>query len=133
MKTLWLIPILLLSGCMAQADESLGPDPAPDRLAAALADRVPAGDPIACVRQRDLRGNTIIDEGTILFDGPGDMVYLNRTRSVCAGMRPWHALRFRTVGTQMCEGELIVAFDPASGMEYGGCTLGRFQPYRRRD
>jgi hypothetical protein len=103
---------------------------AQQRLAEQLADRV-AEPSVACVMQRDLRGNTPIDERTILFNGPGSLVYVNELRTPCAGLRPWHALRIRTTGTNLCEGELVVAFDPTSGVEYGGCSLGRFTPYRR--
>jgi hypothetical protein len=123
------------AGC-APMDTVAGPQAgaAAERAQATLAERLSgrtAGQPVACVRSQDLRGNTPIDERTILFQGPGDTLYVNRTATACAGIRPWHAIRTRTVGTQMCEGELIVAFDPASGVEYGGCTLGRFEPWRR--
>ncbi len=132
MKKLTLLPFLLLAGC------TMYPDAPPDRrgasearLAEQLAGRVPDGPPQACVRQRDIRGNRPVDARTILFEGPGDTIYVNRTRSSCAGMREWHAIRLRTIGTSMCYGELIVAFDPNSGIEQGACTLGEFQPYRR--
>lgn len=132
MKKLAFLPIALLAGCAVHADETVDATPGSEaRLASALGGRVPAGPPVACVRQQDLSGNRIIDERTILFEGPGSTVYVNRTRSACAGMREWHALRLRTIGTQMCEGELVVAFDANSGIEYGGCSLGQFQPYRR--
>ena len=134
MKRLFLCPALLLVACTAHSDEPFHSSPqAQDRLAAALEGRVPAGPPLSCVPQRDVRGNDIIDDRTILFEGPGNTVYVNRTRTSCGGVRPWHALRLRTVGSQMCENDLVVAFDPTSGTEYGGCALGRFEPYRRAD
>ncbi len=133
MKRLYLVPLLLVSGCAMRGDAAVEPTPeARDRLASALEGRV-ADPPVACVRRADVRGNRIIDSRTILFDGPGSIVYLNRTRNSCAGIRDWHALRFRRMGTQMCEGDLVVAFAPTTGIEYGGCTLGEFEPYRRAE
>lgn len=131
MNKLVLIPIVLFAACTVAAGESVEATPeAQDRLATALAGRT-AGPSVSCVRTQDVRGNRIIDERTILFEGRGSTDYLNRTAGACAGMREWHALRLRTVGTQMCQGETVVAFDPTSGLERGGCALGEFTPYRR--
>ena len=130
MNKLILIPALLVAGCAAYADQPVQPSAeARERLDTALAGKV-AGTPLACVRAQDLRGNRIIDERTIVFEGPGRTVYLNRLRTACAGMRPWHAIRRRTIGPSMCEGELVRAFNPAGGIEYSGCSLGEFVPYR---
>ena len=96
----------------------------------ALAGRT-AGSPVACVRQQDLRNTRAIGSGTILFDGPGNTVWVNRTRSSCPRIEPWHAIRHQTINTAMCSGELIRVFDPQTGVEYGGCSLGDFTPWRR--
>ena len=98
----------------------------------ALAGRV-AGEPRSCVRQQDVRNSRSAGGDTILFDGPGGVVYANRTSGSCPRILPWHALSHRTSGTNMCAGELIRVFDPQSGVEYGGCSLGAFVPYRRVD
>lgn len=130
MKTLIAFSLALCGGggvVYAAQSTRAGPE---TRLAAALENRV-AEAPVACVQPRQIRGNTPIDENTILFQGTGGRVYVNRTRSSCAGLRAWHALRSRRIGTSLCEGDLVVGFDPASGIEYGGCTLGEFEPYRR--
>lgn len=124
---------LAATGCMAGSEEPppLSPQARAD-IDAALAGRT-AGPPEQCVRQQELRGNRPIGENAILFEGRGDVVYLNRPSGTCDGLRPWSALRFRTVNTTLCAGELAVVFDPRTGMEYGGCSLGRFIPYRRAD
>lgn len=124
-----------LAGCMA--DEPVyGPGAAADPEAQArLAERLEgyvARPAQACVQQRDLEGNTPIDEDTILFRGRGDTLYVNELRSRCAGMEPWHAIRARTVGTNLCEGEIIRVFDPATSVSRGSCALGQFIPYVRR-
>ena len=131
MRSLVAIPLALLAACSASVGPEVQSSPESEaRLQEALAGRV-AGSPVACLQQRDIRGRRAIDEQTILFDGPGSVVYVNRARNACAGLRPWHALRTRTLGTSVCEGDLVVPFDPNSGIEYGGCTLGQFTPYRR--
>ena len=125
------VPLALLAGCAVSAGPEVAASPESEqRLETALAGRV-AGRPVACVQQRQIRSKRPIDEGTILFTGTNGLVYVNRTRSSCAGLRPWHALRSRNLGTSMCEGDLVVGFDPTSGIEYGGCSLGTFTPYRR--
>ncbi|MDQ8756993.1 hypothetical protein RCO27_12215 [Sphingosinicella sp. LHD-64] len=130
MKALIAIAAAGLAGTVAFA-AGVHRDADPERrLATALEGRV-AEPPVACVMSRQLRGNTPIDESTILFQGIGGRVYVNRTRNACAGLRSWHALRSRRLGTSLCEGDLVVAFDPTSGVERGGCTLGEFEPYRR--
>lgn len=131
MRSLVAVPFALLAACTASMGPEVESSPeAEARLQEALAGRT-AGPPVACVQQREIRGRRSIDEQTILFEATGSTVYVNRTRNACAGMRSWHALRTRTLGTSLCEGDLVVPFDSTSGIEYGGCTLGEFIPYRR--
>jgi hypothetical protein len=99
-------------------------------LAEALAGRT-AGEPRSCVRLQDVRNTRSAGRDTILFDGPGDVVYVNRARSSCPDIKSWHAIRHRTVGTNICANELIRVFDPNTGIEFGGCSLGEFVPWRR--
>ncbi|MDP8995169.1 MAG: hypothetical protein M3N07_09360 [Pseudomonadota bacterium] len=132
MNKLLLLPLAALAGACTVAVPGPAPVAAGDdsSLAEALAGRT-AGDPVSCVRQRDLRNSRAYGDGTILFDGPGSTVYVNNTRDSCPTIRPWHAIRYRTIGTNVCAGELIRVLDPQTGVEYGGCTLGEFTPYRR--
>jgi len=99
-------------------------------LAEVLAGRT-AGPPQQCVQLNTLRGNRGYGENTIVFEGPGDLVYVNRTRSACPRLQPWNAIRIRTIGNSLCSNELVQVFDPQTGTEYGGCSLGEFTPYRR--
>ena len=131
MRSLVAIPFAVLAACTVSAGPQVETSPeAEARLQEALAGRT-AGAPVACLQQREIRGRRAIDEQTILFDATGGLVYVNRTRTACAGLRSWHALRTRTLGTSVCEGDLVVPFDSTSGIEVGGCTLGQFTPYRR--
>ena len=126
----------LAAGCVNEAaDVSAGQsatmDTADDaKLSEALAGRT-AGEPRSCVRLQDVRNTRSVGRDTILFDGPGDVVYVNRARSSCPDIRSWHATRHRTVGTNICANELIRVFDPNTGIESGGCSLGEFVPWRR--
>ena len=122
-----------LGGCaMSDGPEAAAATSADDSraLAEALAGRT-AGPPQQCVQRSTLRGNRGYGERTIVFEGPGDTLYVNRTRNACPRLRPWNAIRIRTMGNSLCSNELVQVFDPTTGTEYGGCSLGEFTPYRR--
>ena len=134
MRGATIIPLaaLLAGGCTAQAHQER---PASNELEAefmrALEGYVAMSGPVDCVRLRDLVENRGLDERTILFEARGDLVYVNHTRNACPDLRPPRALRFRSTESQLCSGELATVFDPSTGVEYGGCALGDFTPYRR--
>jgi hypothetical protein len=87
--------------------------------------------PVSCVNSRLLEGNKPYGDDKILFRTKNSkLVYLNDTGG-CPAMRPSAALRIRTPSTQFCSGDIITFFDPSSGIEYGGCGLGKFTPYRK--
>jgi hypothetical protein len=133
MRKFTLLPLAALAACTASAGGQVEATPAEEAaFSAAIAGRT-AGAPVACVRQRDLRNTRAAGPDTLLFDGPGGIVYVNRTKSSCPRIRPWHAILHRTSQTAMCTNELIRVFEPQSGIEFGGCTLGEFTPYRRGD
>ena len=132
MRTIVFLPLAVLAaGCSIAAGEP-APVTAADEAAMseALAGLTP-GEPVSCVRRQDVRNSRAAGGNAILFDGPGNTVYVNRTTSSCPTIRPWHALRQRTISPNMCSGELVRVFDPQTGVEYGGCSLGEFTPYRR--
>lgn len=132
MRTTMLLPLAALSACTMYAGDRETAAASADEAAAtdALAGRS-AGTPVSCVRQQDVRNSRSAGGNAILFDGPGGTVYLNRASGTCPVIQPWHAIRLQTSHTNMCAGELIRVFDPQTGVEYGGCTLGEFVPYRR--
>jgi hypothetical protein len=125
---LWLLAGLV-AGCMAQEPVELSAS-AQTRLAEALDGRT-SGTPQACVPQRTLRGNRSIANGVLLFEGPNDILYVNRPAGGCPTLEYGRSLRTRTVSSQLCRGDIVTVFDPVSGFEYGGCGLGDFVPYRR--
>jgi hypothetical protein len=138
MKTIILLSVaILVAGCThgggpetsAPAQSQAVKDEAD--LAAALSGRI-AGPPQDCVSERDLGGNKSYGRGVIMFSGrTDDVVYVNRPPAGCPELHSGRALKTRTTATQLCRGDIILVFDPVSGMEFGGCSLGEFTPYRR--
>ncbi len=120
-------------GCTATA----GDEPtemsanAQSKLSEELRGRV-AGAPLACVNRRDLRGNRSVGEDVIIFEGrTKNVIYVNRPAGGCPNLNFSRALITRSPTTQLCRGDIAIVFDTQSGMEFGGCGLGEFTPYRR--
>ncbi len=101
------------------------------QLASALQGYEPAGPPVSCVEMRDLRGNRSAGESAILFEGNGGRLWVNRPAAGCPELDSGRALQTRTTATRLCRGDIATVFDPVSGVQYGGCGLGDFEPYRR--
>jgi hypothetical protein len=100
-------------------------------LAAALSGRV-AGQAQDCVSERDLGENKAYGKDVIVFKGRTDeVVYVNRLLSPCPGLEFGRAIAFTTPQTRICRGDLVNVFDPVTGVQFGGCGLGEFTPYRR--
>jgi hypothetical protein len=122
----------LAAGCSAGTEERL--EMAADdeaRLGTLLRGFEPAGPPVQCVDTRQLQGNRSAGETAIVFTGSGGRKWVNRPAAGCPDLRFSRALRTRTAGTRLCRGDIASVFDPVSRIEYGGCGLGDFEPYRR--
>ena len=119
----------LVAGCMTDEEPELTAE-AQSELAAELAGYSSAGPPVSCVRMRDLQGNRSAAGDVVIFSGSGSRLWVNRARGGCP-LNDGRALRFQTTQTQLCSGDIATVFDPVSGVEYGGCTLGEFEPSRR--
>jgi hypothetical protein len=101
------------------------------RLAAALSGMI-AGPPLDCVIERDLGTNESYGGRVVLFHGPtDDVVYVNRLPTACPGLNSSRSLKVRTPASRLCRGDVVTVFEPVSRMELGGCSLGKFTPYRR--
>ena len=128
------VMILLLAGfpagCMpAEEPAELSAD-AQGELDAALAGRS-AGPDVSCIPQRDVRNTRTIGDGAMLFRSAGDVVYVNRPPGGCPTLRFGRAFRTTSTISQLCRGDIVTVFDPVSGAEFAGCSLGDFTPYRR--
>jgi hypothetical protein len=100
------------------------------RLDAELAGRT-AGAARTCIVQRDIRHTRTIADGVMLFEGPNDVLWVNRGSGGCAALRHGRAFHTVTPSTSLCRGDVVTVFDPVSGTEFGGCSLDDFVPYRR--
>ena len=126
-RILMLAPALLIAGCAMNENPEARAD-TEARLAAELRGHEQSGPAMGCVQMRDLRGNRSVGNA-IVFEGPGDRIWVNRPAGACS-LKRGRALQTRTVNTQLCRGDFATVFDPSSGIEFGGCVLGEFVPYR---
>lgn len=101
------------------------------KLSAQLAGYAPDGPPVSCVSLRDLGGNRSAGEAAIVFDGRSGRKWVNRPAGGCPSLGLGRALKTRTTGSQLCRGDIATVFDPVAHIDYGGCGLGDFEPYRR--
>jgi len=121
--------LLLIAGCAAQ--QGSGRSAAAGDAAATIEGRT-AGTDLGCVSTHELRGSRPLARGAgILFEGRGDVVYLNRPSGGCPGLSEDVALSTSTPAGRLCAGDVVHAFDRASGVAHGSCTLGPFTPYRQ--
>jgi hypothetical protein len=132
--TLMLLAAILLAGCAhdggGRAAGAARTKAAEGALAEALAGRV-AGAPQDCISEPDLAGNQSFGSGVILFRSrTNDVLYVNRPPAGCAGLDFGRAIKVQSPATRLCRGDTVTVFDPVSGIEYGGCGLGEFTPYR---
>jgi hypothetical protein len=125
-----ILSILLAAGAAAP-DPPDRAGPTPSAIAQAMRGRT-AGAPLACISRIGLR-NTRTIAGAMLFYGPGGTVYVNEGVAGCRALAFGRAIRTGSTGPRLCRGDIVTAFEPVSGVEYGGCALGEFVPYRRRD
>lgn len=130
MKKMLGIPLLALAAACAPVEPAELSAGAQSELTAALRGLTPA-EPVTCVSQRDLRNNRSFGQGVILFEGRGSMVYLNRPAGGCPGLGRDRTLVTNTPSGQLCRGEIVSIIDPISNTQFGACTLGDFQAYRR--
>lgn len=89
-----------------------------------------AGQPVRCLptfRSNDL---VAIDESTILFRD-GRTVYVNQPLGSCYGLGRFNnTLVTKTLGGNLCRGDLARVVDLTTGVNAGSCALGDFVPYR---
>ena len=115
----------LILACLVAAPAAAAPDV--DRLLSGT----PAGRPAHCIRPQDIRGQTIVDQSTIVFERGRGRYWRSDVSPNCAALRRDRAIVARDVAIGFCAGELFDVFDPISRVGYGSCTFGPFAPYQR--
>jgi len=116
-------------GGEAQADADARTE---SKLAAELRGYEPDGPALSCVNLRSLAGNRSAGEGAIVFSGTTrSRLYVTRPPSGCPQMQFGRSLQIRTTSSQLCRGDIATVVEPSFGGDYGSCSLGDFEPYRR--
>ncbi len=89
-----------------------------------------AGKPAKCLPLRSSNDMVVIDDETILYRD-GRTTYVNKPLGSCSLLgRGSYALVTRSVGSQLCRGDIGTVTDMTSGMTVGSCAMGDFVPYR---
>ena len=117
---------LILACLVAAAPAAAAPDV--DRLLSGT----PAGRPAHCIRPQDIRGQTIVDQSTIVFERGGGRYWRSDVGPNCAALRPDRAIVARDVAIGFCAGELFDVFDPISRVGYGQLHLRPVRPLSAR-
>ena len=100
------------------------------RLARAIEGRV-AGEPTDCIDLRDIRSSRIIADTAIVYEGPGNVLWVNRPRSGASSLDSWDVLVTNTHSSRLCSIDVVRLYDTAARMQTGFVFLGDFVPYRK--
>lgn len=128
------LPLLLASLAIAAAPAAAKPQSGEERLARAVEGRV-AGEPSDCIDLRDIRSSRIIEDTAIVYEGPGNVLWVNRPRSGAESLDSWDVLVTNTHSSRLCRVDVVRLYDTTARMQTGAVFLGDFVPYRkpRRD
>lgn len=89
-----------------------------------------AGRPAKCLPLQRSNDMVVIDDDTILYRN-GRTTYVNKPLGSCSLLsRGSYALVTRSIGSQLCRGDIATVVDTSSGSTVGSCALGDFIPYR---
>ncbi len=123
------LPLLLASLAIA-APAAAKPQNGEERLARALEGRV-AGEPKDCINLRDIRSSRIIEDTAIVYEGPGNTLWVNRPRAGADTLDSWDVLVTNTHSSQLCRVDVVRLYDTTARMQTGFVFLGDFVPYRK--
>lgn len=126
-----LMAILLAScgGCSVNLQvDKRGDQGGPQSRLAALTAGKAAGPPLTCLRREETRDLEVIDNTTIAFRS-GRTLYVNKLASACAGLDGSYALLTRSLGGELCRGDIADIADLTTRTIVGSCSLGEFVPY----
>ncbi|CAN5235843.1 hypothetical protein BH09PSE3_BH09PSE3_12880 [soil metagenome] len=117
--------LLLVSACATTAsarDET--PDPA---MTKALAGKI-AGKPRSCISWNEAQSSTTYRDA-ILYRVNSKLTYVNDLGK-CPFLRNDNILVTRTVGSQLCRGDIVNMVDRGGGFPTGSCSFSDFVPYQ---
>lgn len=98
------------------------------QLAKAVAGRS-EGEPVRCIRLRDIRSTQIIDRTAIVYT-VGSTVYVNKPAGA-AFLRSDAVLVTDTHSSELCDIDTVKLLDSGSRMLMGSVGLSKFVPYTK--
>jgi len=124
-------PLLPLLALLIAAPAAAHIDTPQEALASALKGMVPDGRPEQCLLSRQADDVRLVDEHTIVYRMGASRAWVNHPRGGCLGLQPGRTLITHSPEGQLCAGDLTHVVDLVSHMQYGTCSLGAFEPWRR--
>lgn len=122
---------LLLSACAATPGEIAREEADQARQSARL-ERKLAGytprEPVSCIQPRNAHVDIF---GDTLVYNDGARLYRNQTTGGCFGLKRDDIIVTRSIGSQLCRGDIVRTVDRTSGFPSGACAFGDFVPYTR--
>ena len=98
------------------------------QLAKAIAGRI-EGEPVRCIRLRDVRSTQVIDRTAILYT-VGKTIYVNKPAGA-SFLRSDNILVTDTHSSELCDIDTVKLFDSAMRMQMGSVGLSKFVPYTK--
>ena len=90
-----------------------------------------AGKPQSCISISRANSSQTFGESAIIYRVSQKLLYVNRPRGGCQGLRESSALVTRLTTDRLCSGDIVRVVDFTSGFEGGSCVLGDFTPYTK--
>ncbi|MFL6857010.1 MAG: hypothetical protein ACJ8DZ_01055 [Allosphingosinicella sp.] len=131
MRKLMILATLAAAACTMNEPSEADRSAHEAALSAALAGYEADGPPVDCVEMLQLGGNKSAGEAIVFEGKTRARLWVNHAPGGCPDLNLGRALQTRTSQARLCRGDIATVFDPVSGMSYGSCGLGDFQPYRR--
>lgn len=121
--------LLIGAAVVATPAMAVGRDSPDVQMQKLLANRT-AGEPVSCISLSRSRSSQVIPGRAIVYRD-GSRLYVNQPRSGAESLDDDSILVTRTIGTQLCRGEVVNLVDRGSRMQRGFVLLGDFVPYSK--
>ncbi len=121
------LPILALAAVLTATGAQAAVKSPEEMLAAEIEGRV-EGKPVSCIYQRDIKTVHVIPKTALVYETNNGTRYVNRPTG--AGfLRRDQILVSNTIGTQLCDIDILRLVDSLSRLDFGSVGLGKFVPY----
>ena len=101
-----------------------------ERLEKATAGRT-AGEPVKCIRLRDIRSTEVIEKTAIVYTMLDGTVYVNTPPRGAAFLRRDDVPVTDTHSSDLCDIDIVKFIDPTTKAFMGSVGLGKFVPYAK--